>query len=196
MITPEVAFSFIDAQPELSILIFIAVYAAAVVALLPTLPFNLAAGVIWGPIAGGVVATLGTTLGAACAFSAARLLFGQPLAARFDNRLICRLQDEYSRLGWRFIAFIRINPAFPTGPLNYILGFTSVGFLTFGWATFLFLLPPSMIVAWIGAEVGAFVADGNVTERITALIAISAGAGLLVALGYLARLFATKEKLQ
>lgn len=76
-------------------------------------------------------------------FAAARSVFGRPLAARFDNEFISQVQKEFDDKGWRFIAFVRLNPVFPTRPLNYILGLTGIAFFTYVWATFVFLLPPS-----------------------------------------------------
>lgn len=187
-ITPELVLGFVKDRPLLAPAAFVLVYAVAVVGLLPTLPFNLAAGFFWGPIGGGLAATVGTWLGANVAFAVARLLFGQPLAVRFDNRVLARIRDEYERLGWRFIAFVRVNPVFPTSPLNYLLGFTTVTFTTYCWATFLFLLPPSTIVAWIGSEMGSLVTDGDAHDRVMALIAISFAICLLVVLRYGAKI--------
>lgn len=169
-------------------LIMILVYALGVLSGLPTLPLNLAAGVFWGPVIGGLISTGAMTLGAVIAFAAARSIFGRPLARRFDNKAVAIFQHEFEEKGWRFIAFVRLNPIFPTGPLNYLLGLTGIDAYTYIWATFVFLLPPAIAVAFMGHSIGTFVVEGNVTNVITLVLAVSAGVTALTALAYGARL--------
>ena len=83
---------------------------------------------------------------------------------------------------------MRLNPVFPTGPLNYILGLTGIDAFTYVWATFVFLLPPSIAVAFIAHSVGRFVVEGEVADSMKLMLAISAGVTVLAALAYGARL--------
>jgi uncharacterized membrane protein YdjX (TVP38/TMEM64 family) len=179
--------ALLERHPVAAVAIFLAVYAISVLTALPTLPLNLAAGLFWGPLLGGVISMVGTACGAIGAFFAARLLLGQPLARRFDSRLITWLQQEFDRKGWRLIAFLRLNPIFPTGPLNYILGLTSISARTYSWATPVFLLLPCIAVALIGHEVGAFVSQGRTADWLGTMIAISAAITFLIGLRYGAR---------
>ncbi len=133
-----------------AVLLFTLIYVISVVAALPSLPLNLAAGFFWGGILGGVYSALGTTVGGWISFLAARWLVGQPLADQFENKWASKVQEEFERNGWKFVAFARINPIIPTGPLNYLLGLTSISNRCFLWVTFVFLLPPAIAVAYIG----------------------------------------------
>ena len=128
-------------------------------------------------------------MGAIVAFTAARSIFGRPLAQRFDNKVISQMQREFEAHGWRFIAFARVNPAFPTGPLNYLLGLTSIDLFTYIWVTFLFLLPPGFGVALIGHSLGTFVVQGEVASFVKTILSVSAAVTILVALGYGARMW-------
>ena len=168
---------------------FVLLYGLAILTALPTLPLNLAAGLLWGSILGGVVSTTGATLGGVVAFAIARAAFGRPLADRFDSRLITEIQSEFATKGWWFLAFARLNPIFPTGPLNYILGLTSIAGWVYAWVTFVFLLPPSMAVAYIGEHLGTFVVDGEAPSVLKTMLAVSAAVTLLAALGFGTRLF-------
>jgi uncharacterized membrane protein YdjX (TVP38/TMEM64 family) len=188
LIDPDTFEKIIIARPVSAPLLFILVYGVAVLTALPTLPLNLAAGIFWGPIVGGVISTLGTTLGATGAFVAARLAFGPLLGRRFNNRLVTEIQRKFEENGWRFIAFVRLNPIVPTGPLNYMLGLTSIGTLTYVLVTFIFLLPPAILVAYIGSSVGSFVMTGDVAASVKTLLAISAAVTLLVGCTYSAKL--------
>lgn len=189
LLEPTVLVQLLEEYPLSSTAIFAVLYAVSVIGALPTLPLNLAAGLFWGPLWGGLIASLGASLGAVCAFFAARILLGQPLARRFDNSLVAWMQQELNAKGWRFIAFLRLNPVFPTGPLNYILGLTSINAVTYAWATMVFLLPPSLAVAWIGYEMGTFVIDGEVADFIKTIIGISAAVTILFAIRYVAKYF-------
>ena len=189
ILDPAVVFGLLEEHPILAPAIFVCIYGLGVLTALPTIPFNLAAGFLWGPLPGGVLSALGTTLGSIGAFLMTRLFFGRPLAERFDNKLIAEMQDEFETSGWKIVAFMRLNPVFPTGPLNYILGLTSIGIVSYSWVTFVFLLPPSTLVAYIGHSVGSFVLTGDVASALKMILSISAAGTLLAALAYGAHLF-------
>jgi uncharacterized membrane protein YdjX (TVP38/TMEM64 family) len=178
---------FVRVHPIAAPLATILIYAIGVLSGLPTLPLNLAAGVIWGPVVGGLISTIATTLGAAAAFMTARSVFGRPLARRFDNKVVAHFQRELDEKGWCFLAFIRLNPIFPTGPLNYILGLTGVDSFTYTWATFVFILPPAIAVAFIGHSIGTFVVQRHTAHLIMMVMAVSAALTVMVGFAYIAR---------
>jgi uncharacterized membrane protein YdjX (TVP38/TMEM64 family) len=167
--------------------LFLLVYWVAAVAAIPTLPLNLAAGWLWGPVAGGVISALGTACGATIAFGAARTLFGQPLRRHFDNHFLSWAQEEFDSKGWRFVAFVRLNPVFPSGPLNYLFGLTSIPWRTYVWGTALFVLPPSIAVAWIGHSVADLRGGLGVNQLLRVALIISAAVTAMAAIRYGAR---------
>jgi uncharacterized membrane protein YdjX (TVP38/TMEM64 family) len=120
ILDPSLVLGLLEKHPIVGPVIFAGLYGVGVLTALPTIPFNLAAGFFWGPFAGGALSACGTTLGAIGAFLMSRSLFGRPLADRFDNKLTAEIQEEFNAEGWKFVAFMRINPIFPTGPLNYV----------------------------------------------------------------------------
>lgn len=188
-LSPAVIGKYREAHPILSIALFILIYAVSVIASLPSLPLNLAAGFFWGGVMGGVYATVGVTAGGWVSFAVARWLVGQPLAEQFDNRLARKVQQEFERDGWKFVAFARLNPAIPTGLLNYALGLTSLTTSGFLWATFVFLLPPSIAVAYIGDTLNTFaVQESGAGDIVTAVIAVSAAVTFLVAIKFASKL--------
>ena len=134
--------------------LFIGAYAVAVALLLPTLPLNLAAGALWGPALGSIVALAGSTSGALLAFLLARSAFGQPLSRRLDHGRARWLQTLLQQHGWKVVAFVRLNPVFP-GPVNFLFGFTSISARTYCWATGVFLAPPTIAFAILGSSIGA-----------------------------------------
>lgn len=183
-----------NGHPIAAVLLFIALYAASIIATLPTLPFNLAGGYFWGGLLGGFYSAIAVTLGGWASFCLARALIGMPFAKRFDNRWVEKVRREFERSGWKFIAFARLNPIIPTGPLNYLLGLTSTSNSSFLWATFLFLLPPSIAVAYIGENFRTFMADDvGVVSVIRTILFVSGAITLLASLKFASRLLYTED---
>ena len=173
---PSIIERYREQYPIGTVVLFVLVYAISVIAVLPSLPLNLAAGFFWGGLIGGVYSTIGVTLGGWISFHAARWFIGQPLAKKFDNKWTAKVQTEFDKNGWKFVAFARINPIIPTGALNYLLGMTSLSKWGFLWATFIFLLPPSIVVAYIGDLFKTFVAHQSGVNEIVKDILIVSGA--------------------
>lgn len=182
ILSPAIIEHFRNDHPVSSVLLFIGIYAISVIAALPSLPLNLAGGLFWGGIAGGIYSAISVTLGGWVSFLAARWLIGQPLAEHFENKWARKVQEEFDRSGWKFVAFARINPIIPTGPLNYFLGLTSLSHRVFLGITFFFLLPPSIAVAYIGDTLQTFVAQQSGVTEIMRGILIVSGAVTFLAL--------------
>jgi uncharacterized membrane protein YdjX (TVP38/TMEM64 family) len=190
-LSPSIIEQYRTQHPIAAVLLFTLVYAVSVVAALPSLPLNLAAGFFWGGFVGGIYSTIGVTFGGWISFFVARRLMGQPMGERFQNRWAGRVQEEFERNGWKFVAFARVNPIIPTGPLNYLLGLTSLSNLGFLWPTFVFLLPPSIAVAYIGDTLQTFTANqDDVSEIIRGILIVSAAVTFLA----LVRLFTKISK--
>lgn len=124
------------------------------ISLLPTLPMNLGAGLLWGPFWGTLISVIGATCGASCSFIISRYLARDYCKRKFQNPKLLRLLNVVEGNGWKIIAFVRLDPIFASGPLNYLFGITPIRFGTFIWSTALFLIPPASIVASIGYFIG------------------------------------------
>lgn len=187
LLKPALFEKLLTHDPISCVVLFILAYALSVLTLIPTLPLNLAAGIFWGAIGGALTAIAGAVMGTIGAFYLARELCGQPFARSFDSSLVSRLQREFDGKGWRFVAFIRLNPVLPTGPLNYLLGLTSIDALTYMWSTAVFLVPPTFAVALIGHEMGTFMDHGALHNLIQSLIVASGTVVVLVVMWYITR---------
>jgi uncharacterized membrane protein YdjX (TVP38/TMEM64 family) len=179
-LTPETVFQFVQDYPVWGPVIFVTVYLVSVVALIPTLPFNLGAGFLWGPLWGTVFSVAGGGLGAMTAFLIARTAVGQPLARRFDNAMTQWLQEEMAIKGWRVVAFTRINLVFPSGPLNYVLGLTSITFPSYAWSSLVFMTPLALLFSMIGHSVGGFMLTGEATRLVRLVMVVSLALVVLV----------------
>lgn len=196
-LNPSIIEQYRAQYPIGAVVLFVLVYAVAVIAALPSLPLNLAAGFFWGGVVGGLYSAIGVTLGGWISFLATRWLIGQPLAERFNNKWVAEVQAGFDRNGWKFVAFARINPIIPTGPLNYLLGLTSLSNWRFLWATFIFLLPPSIAVAYIGDSLQTFAAhQADVKEIVKAMLVVSATVTFLALIKFAFKIFKKKSEQQ
>jgi uncharacterized membrane protein YdjX (TVP38/TMEM64 family) len=189
-LSPRIIEEYREGHPFAAVILFVVLYASSIIAALPTLPLNLAGGYFWGGVVGGIYSATAVTLGGWISFCLARGLIGQPLAKRFENKWGEKVKREFERSGWKFIAFARLNPIIPTGPLNYLLGLTSTSTVVFLWATFIFLLPPSIAVAYLGANLKTFVTDDvGVNSVISTILFCSGAVTFLACLKLASRIF-------
>jgi len=162
-------------HPIKAILLFLLLYSLTVLVALPSLPLNLAGGYFFGGLIGGIYSCVAVTIGSWLSFAYARWLVGQPLSKKLNNNWAKQIQLEFNKHGWKFVAFARINPVIPTGPLNYLLGLTSLSNSAFLLTTFLFLLPPTIAVSYVGDSLQTFTAsNSSVAEVLRGIYIVSA----------------------
>ena len=150
----EIALNIQNEYPILSVMIYVAFYIVSVVALLPTLPLNILAGIVWGGFLGGAVATVGSAGGAMLAFLLVRTISDRPWTSYFNlkggkwSQIEAKI-DENAALS---IAIVRLNPLFPSGPANFLFGLTGINFSTYSFWSTVFFFPPSLAVAILADE--------------------------------------------
>jgi len=179
---PDSIVFFLKSHPVIAPAGFIVVYAIMVVCLVPTLPLNLGAGLIWGAYWGGALTVIGAGAGSACAFLAARHLGSDYLNRKFSHSAWTWLKEEIQRKEWKAVAFARLNPIFPFGPSSYFFGLTRIRFSRYIVTTMLSILPLSILFAAIGSSLRGIALDGNAYPLVKNMLAISLAVVLLVAL--------------
>ena len=192
--SPAIIEQYRSRYPVQAVIFFILLYAASVFACLPTLPLNLAAGFFWGGLFGGIYSALAVTVGGCAAFAFARGLVGQPLDTRFNSKWLETVRGEFDSGGWKFVAFARINPIIPSGPLNYFLGLTPLSARSFIFLSLIFLLPPSVAVAYIGDTFRTVSSQqSEVREIVSSLLIISAAVTFIFGIRLLASIIIKKN---
>src|SRR5262249_215464 len=124
--------------------------------LVPGLPFDLAAGILFGPVWGTVYALIGGTIGATVAFLAARTV-GREWTEQKLSGPLRKIKDGVDRGGWEFVAFARLAPVIPFNLLNYALGLTRIRLLPYVLASLFFMAPPTAVYVyarWAGGGGG------------------------------------------
>jgi uncharacterized membrane protein YdjX (TVP38/TMEM64 family) len=176
---------FKNNNPVVMVFVFIIIFSICVPLLIPLLPLNLAGGVLWGGLLGGLYTAVGVTIGSWIGFQLARLIVDKPLEQSFNVKWLNIVSAGLSESGWKFLAFIRINPIIPTSILNYVLGATNTSNYTFLWTTFVFILPPSIAVSMIGDAYDTFSTDTlGVSSALRLLFAVSAVITVFIAIKF------------
>lgn len=147
--------------------VFIAGYAAAVVAFVPGSILTLAAGAIFGIGAGVAYVFVAATLGASLAFLVSRYVARRAVEHRLaGNANFAAIDRAIGEQGRKIVFLLRLSPAFPFSLLNYALGLTRVRFADYVVAC-AGMLPGTLLYVYYGKLAGdvAALAGGAAPER-------------------------------
>jgi uncharacterized membrane protein YdjX (TVP38/TMEM64 family) len=141
-----------------------AAYVPATVLAVPGSLITLGAGAAFGVVPGTVAVSVGSTLGAAAAF-----LIGRTLARGWVERKVAgnprfrAIDQAIGREGFKIVLLLRLSPVFPFNLLNYALGLTSVSFRSYLLASWIGMLPATVMYVYLGSALGSLarVADGR-----------------------------------
>lgn len=177
--------------------IFIGVYALASVLFLPGAIFTIAAGLVYGIVGGTAVALVGATLGAGLAFLAGRYLLRKRIENAFKkNKKFAAIDKAIGQQGWKIVGLLRLSPLIPFNVSNYFYGVTSIGFWPYLLASFIGIIPGTLLYAYLGA-IGQAGLGGGGKKGHSPLEWTFLGVGLLATIGvtvYVSRL--AKKALQ
>jgi uncharacterized membrane protein YdjX (TVP38/TMEM64 family) len=127
-------------------------YVLGVVLFLPGAPLTIGAGVAFGLGPGTVLVSVASTIGAALAFLIARyLLRGRVERWVSDHERLAAVDRAVEHQGWRVVALTRLSPAFPFNLQNYTYGLTGVPFFQYVLASWIAMLPGTLLYVSIGA---------------------------------------------
>jgi uncharacterized membrane protein YdjX (TVP38/TMEM64 family) len=131
-----------------------AVYVTAASLSLPSgTVLSLTFGFLFGRwVAAALVLTAGT-LGATILFLCARYLFGETVRKKL-GRIGERINSEFTHDGFSWLLFMRLMPVFPYFLVNLIPALTAMRTRTYMAATFIGILPSTLIVTNLGQALG------------------------------------------
>ncbi|MBI3802785.1 MAG: TVP38/TMEM64 family protein [Nitrospirae bacterium] len=193
-IRAEYLLVYLESHPTLAPVLFILLYGILPVFFLPTLPLNLGAGFLWGPWLGSFLAILGAAMGASLAFLSSRYLVGGYFKEQFKQPIWNRLKEGIDKQGWKAVAFTRIAPIFPFGPLNYFWGITPIPFRRYVWVSAVFMTPPIILFSFLGYSVGDLVLKEESYDFTKHVFLLSGAAGLLVFVRVMIKRFFKKKE--
>ncbi|MEK7795373.1 MAG: TVP38/TMEM64 family protein [Candidatus Hydrogenedentota bacterium] len=176
------ALEWIDAQGALGMAAFILLYVVAAVCLVPGSLLTLGAGAIYGLPKGLACVSVASTLGACAAFFVGRYLARGWIASKIGSNPKFRAIDEaVAKEGWKIVGLTRLSPVLPYTLLNYAYGTTRVSFLHYFLASWIGMLPGTVLYVYIGSAAGGLSSLGSDRGRTPAELALLA-VGLIATL--------------
>ena len=144
--------------------VFAAVYAVACL-IIPGSLITLASGSLFGVVVGTVVVSLASVTGASIAFWLGRTLARGLIEKRLAGNARFRALDQaVAAGGFKIVLLTRLSPLFPFTIINYAFGLTKVRFRDYVLASWIGMLPGTVMYVYLGSTVTelADVAAGNV----------------------------------
>jgi uncharacterized membrane protein YdjX (TVP38/TMEM64 family) len=155
------------------------VYTLAAIAFVPGSLLTIGAGLVFGLLWGTVIVSIASTAAAALAFLIARYVARsrvEALAKR--NKKFRAIEQAIREKGWRVVALLRLSPLIPFNVSNYLYGLTPVAFGPYVLASWIAMLPATVLYVWIGAA-GKAAADASGGQGKSPLEWALLGAGLV-----------------
>jgi len=133
------------------VLLFVAIYIVGAVVLAPEALLTILAGFAYGAW-GLPVVLVAATIGASLAFLIARYLARDRVRALVaERRNLAAIDRAVAADGWKIVALLRLSPLVPFNLQNYLFGVTAIPFAHFACATFLGIIPGTVLYLYIGA---------------------------------------------
>ena len=147
-------------------LVFIAGYALATVAFIPGSLLTLGAGVLFGVVEGSIIISVSSTLGAVAAFLVGRYLARDWVAGMIKgNDKFSAIDQAVGDEGWKIVGLTRLSPIFPFNLLNYAFGLTKVSLKEYFIASWIGMMPGTVMYVYIGSLAGSIATLGGDSSR-------------------------------
>ena len=156
------ALDWIAGLGPLGPLIFVAIYILATVFFIPGSILTLGAGVVFGVVAGSIFVSIASTLGATCAFLVGRYVARGWVSAKIEgNEKFKAIDEAVASEGWKIVGLTRLSPIFPFNLLNYAFGVTRVSLRDYFFASWIGMMPGTVMYVYIGSLAGSLAAVGT-----------------------------------
>lgn len=159
------ALAWIQQLGWVGVAVFIVLYVLACVLFLPGSILTLGAGVVFGVVRGSILVSVASTLGATAAFLVGRHLARAWVSGKIAGNAKFKAIDEaIGREGWRIVGLTRLSPVFPFSLLNYAFGVTRVPLGQYVLASWLGMLPGTIMYVYLGSLAGSLATLGGGTS--------------------------------
>jgi len=146
------ALAFVERLGPWGPVVFIAAYVVATVLFIPGSALTLGAGALFGVVWGSVYVSVGSTLGATCAFLVGRYVARDWVARRISGHAMFSAIDRaVGDEGWKIVGLTRLSPVFPFNLLNYAFGITRVSLPEYIVASWIGMMPATVLYVYVGS---------------------------------------------
>ena len=171
--------------------LFVLIYIAAAVLLIPGALLTAAAGAIFGVWQGFLTVIVGATLGACAGFLIARYLARSKVEKTAkDNKKFGAIDAAVNEGGWKIVGLLRLSPVIPYSLGNYLFGLTGVRLVPYALASFFCMMPGTLLYVYLGyvaAQAATGDGDAGVLKWVLTGVGLLATVAVTVYLTYLAR---------
>lgn len=144
---------------------FVVIYVIASVLLVSGAVLTLGAGILFGVLKGSIYVSLASTLGATVAFLIGRYLVREWVAKQIETRpKFAAVDAAVAREGWKIVGLTRLSPVFPFVFLNYAFSLTKVSLRDYVLASWIGMMPGTVMYVYIGSLAKDLAALGTGTE--------------------------------
>ncbi len=152
---------WVQGQGVAGVLVFGATYIVATVLFVPGSILTLGAGFIYGVVWGTVTISIASTLGATAAFLVGRYVARDWIASKVaGNERFAAIDRAVGREGWKIVGLTRLSPIFPFNLSNYAYGLTKVSLRDFFFASWIGMLPGTVVFVYAGSLAADLAAVG------------------------------------
>ncbi len=140
-------------------LLFILLYITATVLMVPGTILTVSAGFVFGLPAGIALVSVASTLAASAAFLVGRLIARDWVRAELgDHQRLAAIDRATTESGWLIVLLIRLSPLFPFSASNYLLSLTGVSLRHFFFASWIGMLPGTILYVYLGSAANSLLA--------------------------------------
>ncbi|PCJ51455.1 MAG: hypothetical protein COA73_17385 [Candidatus Hydrogenedentota bacterium] len=155
------ALDWIEAQGALGFVLFIVLYIVACVFVIPGSLITLGGGAIYGLPLGFALVSAGSTLGATITFIISRYLARDFVEGKVaSNKKFKAMDDAVAQQGWKIVFLTRLTPVMPFSLQNYGYGITKVSLPHYILATWIGMMPGTVLYVYLGT-LGGQAAEGG-----------------------------------
>lgn len=132
--------------------LFVLIYVAAAVLMIPGSILTLGAGAAFGMVKGFALVSIASTAGAIAAFLVGRYLAREKAAQRIEGSpTFAAIDQAIAAEGWKIVGLTRLTPLIPYTLLNYALSLTKVRFIPYALATWIGMIPGTLMYVYLGS---------------------------------------------
>lgn len=144
---------WVQDNPRQGSFLFMGMYTAGVVLMVPAMVMAMAAGAVFGMVAGTALVWVGSSVGQTIAFVIGRYLLRE-LVVQYLTKQFPKwtaIDKALETEGWKLVTLLRLSPIAPWNVLNYALSVTAVPLAAYFLASALAILPYLLLFVYFGS---------------------------------------------
>ncbi len=163
-------------------------YIVSCVLFIPGSAITLGAGALFGVVEGCIVVSIGSTLGACAAFLVGRFVMRDAIARRLGAYpKFAAVDRAVASKGGRIVFLTRLSPIFPFNLLNYAFGLTGVRFGPYALASWIGMMPGTVMYVYLGAAIRVATDEKTLGEKILFVVGLVVTVGVATLVTLIAR---------